>query len=241
MAETEKVELTEQTPLKSDTDLPATETTVETKEIKEEKPSGKQRTWFFKKTTKKTVETTEKTAPVETEAGAAAENQAEGKKAHWWHCKKKETIKEGGENEELSIGLNMFHRDDKNLHTAVDLGFEDIFGEPDAVHSIDRVWRITYRVFTALRTFFYKLFTLIIAIPSAILFAILFALVSALHVFCCTPLGRLAAIPFGWLAKVWQVLVNAVFNPLFTSCGLCCSGISIRRYGLNSDVTAQLA
>ena len=48
MAETEKVELTEQTPLKADTDLPATET-VETKEIKEEKPSGKQRTWFFKK------------------------------------------------------------------------------------------------------------------------------------------------------------------------------------------------
>jgi len=241
MAETEKVELTEQTPLKSDTDLPAgaTETTVETKEVKEEKPSGKQRTWFFKKTTKKT-ETTEKVLPIEGESGGVlVENQNGEKKAHWWNCKKKETIKEG-DNEEMSIGLSMFHRDDKNLHTTIDLGFEDIYGEPDAVHSIDSVWRITFRIFTALRAFFYKLFSLIIAIPSAIIFAILFALVSALHVFCCTPLGRLVSIPFGWLAKVWQVLINTVFNPLFTACGLCCGSISIRRYGLNSDVTAQL-
>lgn len=147
------------------------------------------------------METSEKPAPAEGEAGAPnAENQAECKKARWWHCKQKE--KKEGEPEEMSIGLNMFHRDDKNLHTTIDLGFEDIFGEPDAVHSVDRVWKITYRVFTALRAFFYKLFTLIIAIPSAIVFAILFALASALHVFCCTPLGRLVSIPFGWLARV---------------------------------------
>jgi hypothetical protein len=42
---------------------------------------------------------------------------------------------------------------------------------------------------------------LVFAIPLAIVFGVLFALVSVLSVYVFVPIGRLLAIPFGWLAK----------------------------------------
>ena len=96
----------------------------------------------------------------------------------------------------------MINRDEKSLHTSIDLGFSDIFGEPDAVRSFGGVWRVTNSVFNWVRNFFYKLFTIILAIPAALIFGILFAIVSALNVLVCVPIGRLLQIPAGWVFKV---------------------------------------
>jgi len=97
---------------------------------------------------------------------------------------------------------------------------DQIFGEPDAVHSLNGIWKTTnsvsfhqprpiqfpisppVQVFVAVRNFFYKLLSLIFAIPLAIVFGILFAVVSMLSVYVFVPIGRLLSIPFGWVAKV---------------------------------------
>jgi len=57
------------------------------------------------------------------------------------------------------------------------------------------------------RSFTYKVFSTIVAIPLAIVFGILFAFVSALSVFLCVPAGRLLSIPVGWIAKVLLVVL----------------------------------
>ncbi|KAF7639895.1 hypothetical protein Mgra_00000816 [Meloidogyne graminicola] len=135
--------------------------------------------------------------------------------------------------------LNMVQRDDRKLHEGIDLGFEQIFGEPDAVHSINGVWRTTITVFLAVRNFIYKLFSLIFAVPLAIVFGILFALFSVLGVYLFVPIGRLLSIPLGWLAKVWSSIVGAILDPICRSFGLIFGNVKVSRYGINQDPTAN--
>jgi len=140
----------------------------------------------------------------------------------------------------MSIGINMLDRDERAINEHVKLSFEDIYGEPDTMHSWDCVWRLTYRIFTWSRCFFYRLFALLLAIPSAFIFGILFALCTVLNIFACVPFGRALTIPATWIAKTWNFIVRSLFDPMFRSCGLCCAGITVRRYGISSDPTADL-
>jgi len=208
----------------------------------------KGKSWFFKKgkgnsATPKSGEGQTETAIVESNNendGTAAATG--GKKTHWWNrkCNKPECT-EANENEGLSYGVNLVQRDDRQLQTGIDFGFEDIYGEPDNVHSFNGIWRTNYAVFQAVRSFFYKLFSCIVAIPLAIVFGILFALISALSVFLCVPAGRLLSIPVCWVAKLWSVVVSAIFDPVFKSIGLLFGNVKVSRYGINSDPTAVIS
>jgi len=241
MSNQENIALSEQTPLKTDTDAPApgAESTAEGGPAE----AGKKKQWFFTKKTK-----TAKPASEGAETNNDNNKEAEGgehaapacKKPRWWQRK---PCAPGAQSDNpcMSVGINMVQRDDHQLQTGIDLGFEDIYGEPDNAHSIDAIWRINHSIFTAVRCFFYKVFSLIIALPLAVVFGILFALVSALSVYVIVPLGRLLSIPAWWIFKVWTFVVGAVFDPVFTSIGRICSNVRISRYGISSDPTGVLS
>lgn len=138
---------------------------------------------------------------------------------------------------EPTFDVNLIQRDDHNLQTFINLGYEDIYGEPDPIHSFDGVWRSNYKLFVKIRAFFYKLFSLILFIPSAVVFGILFALFSVLSVFLLVPIGKLLSIPCIWLFKVWSFVVSAVLDPVFRSISYLFSSVKITRYGINNDPT----
>jgi len=240
----ENIALSEQTPLKSDTDAATgAESTAEGAAAGASAPEKKR--WFF---TKKTITTkpAEGVAAAESTTGNNNKDVEAGgapavKEQHWWQKKCTPGTGQQGENPCMSIGINLLQRDDHQLQTGIDLGFEDIYGEPDSVHSLDAIWRTNYAVFQSVRSFFYKVFSLIVAIPLAVVFGILFALVSTLSVFVFVPAGRLLSIPAGWIFKVWSVVIGAVFDPLFNSLGRIFSNVKVSRYGINSDPTAVLS
>jgi len=242
MSNQENIALSEQTPLKTDTDpAPGAESTAEGGQT--DAPGTEKKRWFFTKKTK-----TAKPAAEGAEANNDNNKDVEAgdpatpvcKKQRWWH-RKPCTPGAASDNPCMSIGINLVQRDDHQLQTGIDFGFEDIYGEPDSAHSIDAIWRINYAIFTAVRCFFYKVFSLIVALPLAVVFGILFALVSALSVYVVVPLGRLLSIPAWWIFKVWTFVVGAVFDPVFTSIGRICSNVRISRYGINTDPTAVIS
>jgi len=215
MTTPENVEL-EQVPLKTDTDMGGEEAkTVE----------KKQRKWPFATKQKKT-KTTEETITVTGAGGDACQGEKAIKCHKWWP--------------EMSVGLNMLDRDEKGVASHVALSFEDVFAEPDQTQSWDCVWRLLHRIFSSTRLFIYRLLALIIVIPLALIFGVLFAIAAVLNNFIFVPCARLLVIPLTWLAKAWNFLMRSIFDPLFRSVSLLCSGISIRRYGLNSDPTADV-
>jgi uncharacterized membrane protein (DUF485 family) len=241
------VEMNEQTPLKTaesagegenaETTNPATEgQQTETVKVVKEKKS-----WFTKKNAKKPAAPTSDEATA-TESDAPKENNAIGekKKCQWWKRNTCAAAEGVAKNNEPNFGINLTQRDDAGLQTAIDLGFEDIYGEPDSVHSLDNVWALNHKIFVNVKNFFYKLFALILFVPLSIVFAILFAFFSALSVFLIVPLGRLLAIPFGWVFKVWSYVIGYVLTPVFQSIGHLFGNVKVSKYGLNNDPTAVI-
>jgi caveolin 1 len=237
MSVQEKLELNEQTPLKSDMDAPAvaegTATVTETTEVLVPATTVEKKkfTFFTKKEKKTKQEETAAISPVKDVENGDAKKKG---KCGWFNRD------QCAEDPRMTIGVNLIQRDDRNLQHHIDLAFEDIYGEPDSVHSFNGIWRATFSVFTAVRAFFYRLFALIVAIPSAIVFAILFALVSVLQVFLCVPAGRLFSIPANWIFKAWKFIFTNVFDPVFKSVGQCFSGVAVRQYGFNNEATAPI-
>lgn len=131
--------------------------------------------------------------------------------------------------ETISFGLDLTNRDETGLNDHVKLAFEDILAEPEGYHSWDCLWKATFRLFHGLRGFLYRLLSLVLAIPAAIVWALVFALLTALNVFCCVPGARAAAIPGFWLGKLWNFLLRSVLDPIFRSAALLCSAVHIRR------------
>ena len=82
-----------------------------------------------------------------------AETAAFGKKSQWWQKTPKCATTDS---QNPSFGIDYTRRDAEQLQTAVDLGFEHIFGEPDSNHSFNAVWRSTNSIFLGVRCFFYK-------------------------------------------------------------------------------------
>jgi len=227
------------------------EQSIETKIVKEKK------SWFSKKKAAKTDVSGEKggaSVEVDGEGGVNNVNEKKkgagpkGPKCPFTFCRsqKVEGQQQQGEGIDSGAGqqptfqFDMVQRDAAKLHESIDLGIENIFGEPDAVHSINGVWKAALTVFLAVRNFCYKLISLLFAVPLAILFGVLFAVFSALSVFLFVPVGRLLAIPFGWLAKIWSALISAFCDPLFGSISLIFGNIKMSRYGINQDPTAVL-
>uniref|UniRef100_A0A1I7ZPU3 Caveolin n=1 Tax=Steinernema glaseri TaxID=37863 RepID=A0A1I7ZPU3_9BILA len=240
----EKVEM-EQVPLKSDTDTPVEEETnaeaTTDVDAEAQKPTEPKKKWFhFGKSGAKKAEP--EAAEAEPEAEPETKEVVDSPKKEqkkWWqraNCasKPKKEVAEG--EAELQFGLDMVHRDEHNINEYVSIAFEDVFGEPDGVHSFDCVWRLTNKVFSTTRLFFYRLFSLLVALPAAIVFALLFAVVHAFSVFCCTPAGRLLAVPALWIAKTWSFLIHAIFDPIFKSVSLCCGK---KNFGFSSAPTSD--
>ena len=257
----ENVEM-EQVPLKSDTDKPAEDETKtaeetekpaeETAEEKKEKPASKFFSFFSHKDKKKDKdavegETEKKEVP---EEGAEVTEPAviipKEKKPMFggFFCKKKEKTEDTDAKpvDQMTIGINMLDRDERGINEHVKLAFEDVFGEPDSYyHSWDCVWRLNYRVFMFTRTFFYRLCALICVLPCALIWGLVFAILTVANIWACVPLGRAWTIPGMWIAKTWNFIIRSLFDPCFRSCGLCLSSVTVRRYGMSNDLTADMA
>ena len=52
---------------------------------------------------------------------------------------------------EENNGLDLSQRDPNNLNKHVQVMWEDVFGEPEGVRSIDFAWRISYKCFDGTR------------------------------------------------------------------------------------------
>lgn len=62
------------------------------------------------------------------------------------------------------------------------LGFEDVIAEPELTHSFDKVWICSHALFELSKYVLYKLLSLLLAVPLALVLGIVFAVLSCLHI-----------------------------------------------------------
>lgn len=125
----------------------------------------------------------------------------------------------GGDASNLSAGLNMYDRDEKNINKHVELMFEDIMAEPDGMHSFDFIFSSSFLTFTMCRYWVYRVLTAILAIPLAVIWALIFAVLTIVNNWLVMPTLRVLGVVFTWIQLLIRVVVHNVCDPLFESIG----------------------
>ncbi|XP_026853227.2 caveolin-2-like [Electrophorus electricus] len=111
------------------------------------------------------------------------------------------------------------HRDPKGINKHLKVSFEEVIAEPASVHSFDRVWLWSHVHFEVSRLWFYRLFSLLLAVPVALGKGLLFALLSYLHIWLIMPSVQLLLINMHWMRVAWSSVLDLLIAPFFSSLG----------------------
>nr|XP_013802437.1 PREDICTED: caveolin-2 [Apteryx mantelli mantelli] len=108
------------------------------------------------------------------------------------------------------------------------LGFEDVIAEPELTHSFDKVWICSHALFELSKYLIYKLVTLVLAIPLALVAGIIFAVLSCLHIWIVVPFVKTCLMVLPSVQTVWKSLTDVFIVPVFQSIGRCFAMVNIR-------------
>ncbi|KAL2091221.1 hypothetical protein ACEWY4_013484 [Coilia grayii] len=119
-------------------------------------------------------------------------------------------------------------RDPRQMNECLKVSFEDVIAEPESVHSGDRIWIWSHALFEVGRVWFYRIVTVLLAVPVSLLTGMLFGLLSCLHIWFLTPCVKITLLNTGWLQTLWSSVLNIFVLPLQQSAGNCYGQISVR-------------
>ncbi|XP_016301932.1 caveolin-2-like [Sinocyclocheilus anshuiensis] len=118
-------------------------------------------------------------------------------------------------------------RDPNGINKCLKVTFEDVLAEPASVRSFDKVWLWSHALFEVSRLWFYRIVSLLLAVPVALTAGLLFAVLSCLHIWLIVPSVQLLVINLHWIKVVWHNVLNIAIFPFFRSFGKCCGFIRI--------------
>ncbi|XP_059415349.1 caveolin-2-like [Carassius carassius] len=118
-------------------------------------------------------------------------------------------------------------RDPKGINKCLKVTFEDVLAEPASVRSFDKVWLWSHALFEVSRLWFYRIVSLLLAVPVALAAGLLFAVLSCLHIWLIVPSVQLLVINLHWIKVVWYNVLKIAISPFFRSFGKCCGFIRI--------------
>ncbi|RXM93941.1 Caveolin-2 [Acipenser ruthenus] len=119
------------------------------------------------------------------------------------------------------------NRDPKGVNAHLRVTFEDVIAEPQSIHSFDRVWLWSHALFEVSRLWFYRIISLILAVPVSLIAGILLAILSCLHIWCVMPCVRVFLINMPSIQTIWGSILDTAISPFFRSMGKCCSTINV--------------
>lgn len=123
--------------------------------------------------------------------------------------------------------MNIEDRDPAAMNDHVKVFFQDVFAEPGGSHSIDGVWRTSFKAFVNTKYWCYRIITAILGVPTAVLCGIYFACLSFDYIWCIMPCLRACIIELQCLGKIFGLCVRTFFDPFFESVGKVFGGIKV--------------
>ncbi|XP_062990107.1 caveolin-2 [Elgaria multicarinata webbii] len=119
-------------------------------------------------------------------------------------------------------------RDPRGINTHLKLGFEDVIAEPASTHSFDRVWVCSHAFFEVSKYLIYKLLTLFLAVPLALVAGILFAVLSCLHIWIVMPFIKSCLMVLPSVQAVWRSVTDVFIAPVCHSIGRCFAAVNVQ-------------
>merc|ERR1712001_79824 len=114
----------------------------------------------------------------------------------------------------ISKDLDLGNRDSNNVNVEIDLDFDDVLAEPNAAQGFEWVWKLAFVVFSQTKSWFYKLFSAVVAIPAALMWAVVFALVTVVYIWIVSPALRLFDLSLAIFRRVVVGAMSVTVQPL---------------------------
>lgn len=94
----------------------------------------------------------------------------------------------------VSLSHSSVHNRKRYTTTSIlifQLDFDDVIAEPSAAQGFEWVWKLAFVVFSQTKTWLYKIFSAILAVPAALLWALVFALLTVVYIWILSPALKL--------------------------------------------------
>ncbi|CAH1802915.1 unnamed protein product [Owenia fusiformis] len=150
---------------------------------------------------------------------------------------KKEKAKVGGkETSGLEVPadseIDVMERDPNDVNSHLLVAFAEVFAEPDpTIFSFDKVWILSFKVFTAVKLWTYRIITLICAIPCACLWGCHFAFLSFCYIWVCIPSLKTWFIQLVCTKQMFNAIMQAFVAPVWRAVGAVFSYIRVAKVG----------
>jgi len=128
----------------------------------------------------------------------------------------------------LPTEIDLKDRDPYKMNQHLRLVFSDIIGEPEpGTFSFDKVWTLSFQLFTATKLWCYRILSLICAIPCAICWGICFACLSFCNIWMYVPCIKSCKIELYCFQQIFDLLMGTIVAPIFDAFGRCFSNIRV--------------
>jgi len=118
-----------------------------------------------------------------------------------------------------SADPDLGNRDPNNLNDHLQVAYEEVLGEPDHTHSLECVWKCSYKCFNLWKTLCYVIGTTLFGICIAMMWGCYFAEVAFWHIWYFTPLLKAIEIWLSIVKKLYGMCMSGCLDPCCISCG----------------------
>ncbi|XP_028670341.1 caveolin-1 isoform X1 [Erpetoichthys calabaricus] len=130
--------------------------------------------------------------------------------------------------------IDLVNRDPKHINDdVVKVDFEDVIAEPEGTHSFDGIWKASFTTFTVSKYWCYRLLTVLVGIPLALVWGIYFAILSFIHIWAVVPCVKSFLIDIQCISRVYSICIHTFCDPFFEAMGKVFSSI---RVSMNKEV-----
>ncbi|VDI34539.1 caveolin 1 [Mytilus galloprovincialis] len=110
--------------------------------------------------------------------------------------------------------IDLVERDPNGINAHLGtLHFNDVFGEPDGVHSIDCVWKLSAKCFDCWKLLCYNILTVFYGVCIAAEWGCEFAIIAFYHIWIISPCMKIFEINCGICQRIYSTCVNCCIVP----------------------------
>lgn len=126
-------------------------------------------------------------------------------------------------------GVDCSDRDPNHINAHVKVRFNEIFAEPDEeLHSFEKIWVLSFKIFTVTKIWCYRITSVILALPCAVCWGLHFACLAFCNIWCCIPCLKSYDVDLFCVRRVWEIFLGTFFGPCCESCGKCFSNVKVK-------------
>ncbi|XP_063425020.1 caveolin-3-like [Mytilus trossulus] len=116
--------------------------------------------------------------------------------------------------------VDLVNRDPNSINAHLgSLWFNDVIAEPDGIHSIDCVWKLSSKCFELWKKLCYIIMTTCCGMCIAAEWGCEFAYIAFYHIWFITPCMKVLEINCGVCQKIYALCINCCMYPLCEACG----------------------